>query len=888
MGVFEGDRPTEANEALAWAAGRLLSRMRELGLPGSDGERWSIAELRLSEDDYEWLYTTFASAEWSRFAELTRHANGRPSPQRPTVVQGLVLLAVVSECARRIATEQELWPCVEAQPLWRGKAELLDHGRERLLDRIYAATAALGIRECDPGADRQQHRDTIFLQFGFTRHGCVERLGDWLTGGTYAIRELLGLERGDDIRNASPSFRHLLRALRLYKQRKWTMEQMQAVLDDSPWVLPSWRDHLVAELDRSGELAYDADLDELPRRLLLGEPRLRWTGREPQLELAIRADRRWPTEYQAARYWVWLAGVRRLELRRSGDGYQPRPRQALLPLPCDDLPTTLKAWVGDDSGHTVESIGPWTLYDADREVNLWSARGQRTESDDPLARTLSYTMLLAPGHTVKPQPEEWSRTAAGCFYRLPENWPEETQVLDAAGQLVWQPATGERRRWPEWMDGVRAEVTGPVTFGDVPQVRVQVQAGTGIEWVQVDREPKVVPVNRPVTAEVSGSEIRAEPGGGSVVVNVGVWREGSERCRNLRVLLPLDADVLVRSGGEGKPDAWEVLRPDGAIRRTGHPPKLVCFRPQNAGGHELWAGGKFLGWMDLDAGRSTLSMPEWSPGLGEELALWRDGQKARALGTIVSAQPFENGMLDGDVLTLPRAEPPGPDHRVVWWGNDGGVAVLEPVGAGGAWLVEAPDPTTPRAVAVVWRGQLDSTWHDEHWCDGLGELGPEAAVVAGWLRLPLLGEPALSIFRAIAQDQGPQVLRSWLSARCLPADMAPPAEEVGEAMRAALGLDPAALGWGLRDLVSLLDGLSPAPVLRRLLGWDAAWTAGLLREWVVGHALATQGLTATGEVLDDLVRASGENVPDELRLLAEELAGVRQERERWLKSMQSP
>lgn len=889
MGVFEGERPTEVNQALLWAATHLVARAVDLGLFPADDMRWSTAQLRLSEEDYEWLYACVRGCDGQASFGLPRTMELAGQRVSRSEAAGLVLLVLIAEWARREGSEGELWPEVKLLDCWVRLGFLFEGQRETLNRYLRAAADRFGLRQCHRTSGSYHIVDTVFLQFGFTRRGCFERLGDWISGGgTYAMKELL--ERGDDPANASGSFRSLVRALRLYKRGRWPQRMLRDVLDASAWVLPEWREPLVEALGRTDALADDPGLDELPVRQLLGEPRLKWTGRDPHVELAIETDRRWPAGYQADRYWLWLAGRRQLELRRSGDGYQPWPRQAFVRLPCDGLPTTLNAWVGDSSGQGIESFGPWTLYDASSEINLWSERGRPIGARDPLDANQGYTLLLPPDYAVMPQPEGWSRTSIGCFHRLPVSWSPDTQVLDAAGQLVWRPATGERRRWPEWLDGVSAEVVGPVTFGDVPQVRVQVQAGTGIEWVQVDREPKVVPVDRPVTAVVRGSEILAAPGGGSIVVNVGVWREGSERCRALRVPLPLDADVLVRPGGEGEPDAWEVLRPDSAIRHTGHPPKLAFFRPRREGGHELWAGSKFLGWVDILAGRSTLSMPEWSPGLGEELAMWRGGAKVRVLGMVTTARPFAPGMVDGDVLVLPRDFPPGPDHQVACWCRDGRVELLEPVLGLVPWLVELPERTLPRAVALTWRRewQDDSTWCDEHWCDGLDELGPEAVVVAGWFRLPVLAEPALVTLRAIAQNHGPQVLRCWLGAQGLPPGVAPPPEDVGAVLGSELGLRPEELGWGLSDLVAMLDGLSPGPVLHRLLGWDAAWTTGLLREWVVEHALANLGLPSTGEILDELVFASGENVPDDLRRLAEEVAGVRQEQERWRKSMQLP
>jgi hypothetical protein len=114
-------------------------------------------------------------------------------------------------------------------------------------------------------------------------------------------------------------------------------------------------------------------------------------------------------------------------------------------------------------------------------------------------------------------------------------------------------------------------------------------------------------------------------------------------------------------------------------------------------------------------------------------------------------------------------------HEVIWWDQDGGLHQMRPRpwGEGNSrrddwWVVDLPPvATSPRAVAVAYKGHRLGAWWSVDWHEDLVAQGAEnpsgVAVLLRWLRLPLLAPSCLKSIRRFAEAHPEGVLSVWTS-----------------------------------------------------------------------------------------------------------------------------
>lgn len=202
---------------------------------------WSIAELRLSDADVEWLLSWFKSLN-----------TDLPSSE----ILGALLITLGSELCRSNSPEDAIWPTVRQllPENHRLQRELfLPNGDPTRLTReaISEGARALNLRHAMDLEGTQQWYETIKLQFGFTCRGAKKRLAEWLVGlgAPISVRYLNG-ELGEGKELQSDSFRSLWLALRQYRQylgEGRSEAEVKSQLENSPWVKPSWIDDLLIE-----------------------------------------------------------------------------------------------------------------------------------------------------------------------------------------------------------------------------------------------------------------------------------------------------------------------------------------------------------------------------------------------------------------------------------------------------------------------------------------------------------------------------------------------------------------------------------------------------------------------------------------------------------------
>lgn len=248
------------SSAFEWAQLILARRPRPCG-------DWSLCEIRLTAAEFASL------SAWGKnlsFAQFSLHSRSRVAFEisgqkyKGGTLLGLVLFLLESETARRQATEGMVWPCIRNLG-WSeevGACLFNTQGGASVLHRMLLQEAAETFKLRHLFGQEGVHSwiDSIFLQFGFTRRGALNRLGTWLHSPQIpvAVSQLLLSS------SASREFKELWTCLRKVSREKTHSEPQRRLLENSPWILPEWTADLLTAakkaqapshgwLDESGE-----------------------------------------------------------------------------------------------------------------------------------------------------------------------------------------------------------------------------------------------------------------------------------------------------------------------------------------------------------------------------------------------------------------------------------------------------------------------------------------------------------------------------------------------------------------------------------------------------------------------------------------------------------
>jgi hypothetical protein len=275
----------EDNAGIGKFVAAIESRCEELGL----ARPWSVAELRLDDDDYFRLGLWAGSLDGRTVREWTkddwRWAGPPVSPNRSRrACLGLLLLALAAEAARREATESTLWRYVRISPdqklRFHADADLFVQGQpnEAFKAALQAAAEEFGLRHVMDDDDTKRYYLTIFLQFGFTIRDAEHRLPAWLAG--QALQAAMENLTARESQLRSESFKALWWDLWRGRRGRLSAEALQQRLQRSPWVLPRWEETLLNLVGRSLPSSASRGKDTQPGSLdmILDRPRLVWPG----------------------------------------------------------------------------------------------------------------------------------------------------------------------------------------------------------------------------------------------------------------------------------------------------------------------------------------------------------------------------------------------------------------------------------------------------------------------------------------------------------------------------------------------------------------------------------------------------------------------------------
>ncbi|MFA5156986.1 MAG: hypothetical protein WC532_06305 [Candidatus Omnitrophota bacterium] len=204
---------------------------------------WSIAELRLADDDVKWLQSWFSC--WSPQSTEKWDSNYRR-------MFGSLFICVGAEVCREKSSEGSVWLAMrsilpESHILQRDL--FLSNGQPSFLTKSIIADAvrSLNLRHAMDIEGTQQWFVTIKLQFGFTYRGAKNRLAEWLVnlGRPQAVQYLDGESKFSEL--SSDSFQSLWRALMQYRRGLIEEKEVRATLQLSPWIKAHWIDDLLKE-----------------------------------------------------------------------------------------------------------------------------------------------------------------------------------------------------------------------------------------------------------------------------------------------------------------------------------------------------------------------------------------------------------------------------------------------------------------------------------------------------------------------------------------------------------------------------------------------------------------------------------------------------------------
>jgi len=412
---------------------------------------WSIAELRLDDDDREALwgwYGRLSRDELNAYLELGGPPAGATMEAEPEEVRrerlfsreeaiGLLLMATLSEQARRAGKLGIIWPAILQLKLQPSARALLFSDNDTPTTALRAALkeAALFFQlrhVFDDDEPRHLWASTLSLQYIFPVQDTKNHLAEWLVGHPQplALQRVLG---------GSPRFKAIWGKIAQCRKKK-DRDAIRDAIRDCCWfdghdahelsmdVLRS-----VSEPSGAGQTRADTEEsedEEFWGDRLLGEPRLRWApGQPPQLRAAVLPQ---PfgaspgSSLKKATLLVDGASPSWLFLRNG----QLEPLQPVeMPLPWREEAV---ATLHDPRQQVVLASQLLRLRQSGVELFELSDGGRRLESMPPGEQAMA--LWVPAGAQVTPELPAYP-VESGSLLTLTTPWPEQIEVREQGVQL---------------------------------------------------------------------------------------------------------------------------------------------------------------------------------------------------------------------------------------------------------------------------------------------------------------------------------------------------------------------------------------------------------------------------------------------------------------------
>lgn len=793
MSIFGHIRVDFGDRVIRDAAAAILDRADELDLRDRP---WSLAELRLDEDDYAWL------CDWIRLLkdpyvrtclDSWRNAGLPGRELKMHAALGLVLFAVIAETGRRHVQSKRLWSqVINVHFGGLAPSSLFVQGQpsQLLKDALERAARETGLRHVFGVEGLQNWYDSVQLQYGFSVPGAKARLAYWLIGQMppLSIEHLLG-----DGPLHSASFEVLWTSLRRLRKNRLTRAQCFQVLLDSCWVLPKSADALLdAALVNVAFDSGDADGDDEEVSLpFLTTPRLDWTPpAAPSFVCDVTNLGYFALE--APTYTLQVAGDVKLRLLRQPDGtYTSEPNEPVrLPL----ARPALRAELVDDLGD-VDVVTELRLWDAEDDVNVFAMpKGMPLENPHraSLRPASAYALLLADDLMVRPELTQWFQVpdAKSTLWHLPAGWkPSEVQVLLGDAEL-WRPiASSVEREVPEWARSVRVGRRPlRVRIGEQAEFDLSHAEGVEVGLVRVNKRTVAFERVNARTTRLAPITVEADPGANRMRFTIEVWRGGERRVVKCDVQLPMHGAARLEDTGWVPMTSSQVITVDDALNLPSrvYPPLAV-------------EGDKVSDWVLLEGDVFinrlwTRPRPiEQLGGLGAPLLAKKGCFNVVDEPMPVVAAVHDPGLVRSMVpspysrrfaLTVRgHVEPDDGKYQVVWWDSTGPVHMLAPEswhvlpeGVSTIWTVPKPSGAgEPLAIGISYGGQRAGAWWTEDWSGGLRSLfssnPKQAASMVRWLRLPIVDRRHIGVMSQLFTEHPQALVESWIRGLHLPSPL---------------------------------------------------------------------------------------------------------------------
>lgn len=820
------------------------------------GRLWSIAEIKITEDDISWLRSWFShiasrSTDSWVGSEMPVKLYGDTSVSYGQMF-GSLLVCAAAEVCRDESREDSVWPSIrsilpEAHPLIR---ELfLSNGQPSTLtkDIISDAVRCLNLRHVMDIEGTQQWFTTIKLQFGFTYRGAKNRLAEWLVnlGRPHAVQYLNG-ESDEFPELASKSFQSLWRVLTQFRRGLIKESEIRGTLELNPWIKLNWIDDLMMEAkakieslgveDRCYETAeaYNKEVSD-EQLCLISDIALEWPqGKPPRLvfhldrqaieeqvkgtelsELDFYIDGKKLCRWLRQRDGSWV-GSTRIFAEQDINKQQPnlKPRTFIVQ---SGITEPLAEWDFADSGLTEEVL----VFDL-KKGNLVKAGAELLE---PNRR---YAIVCDRNCEIQGQdPEEVfiNSKIARKVVRLVSPL-DENLCLIFDDFVLWQPVKAKDDNQPNL----------PITLSTSTRRIISLNDRTRLLLTGLPEDAESVKL----LIHTQTYELERNINGWTTTKDVTMTPELAAKQRRVRVRFSLKNRSFYQTprlefrvfgtamcNYEQDNDAgnmsFTILKQGVFLNRAGEPVKL-----------RIWTGQKDVGTMVLESnclvGRlrhQKIALRDF-PGHGGQLHFISEG-KRHGLGIICidkgCVNNFHPPMLgsDAQMFLLSDKDPKeATDEGYVlykWFvdknqkakfGKIPNESIL-PKSRKRVWKIR--DLCNPLAIALTWKGAwLGGWWNCELVCDYVNrrqDLPEHDFAIMKWLRVPILYSTLYPTIKKVILSVPCRFIKTWLSNYGLPQSIRPQ-EHIGgidSVIRSFLWNDfPSSQAKDAIKLISQLDG----------------------------------------------------------------------------------
>jgi len=789
---------------------------------------WSIAELRLSENDVKWLRSWFGCLtperveNWIKSATFAKHEDGIFVTYHQMFAS--LLICAGAEVCREESKEDSVWPAIrsilpESHAL---RHELfLSNGQPSSLtkDAIADAVRVLNLRHAMDIEGTQQWFVTIKLQFGFTYRGANNRLAEWLVslGRPHAVQYLNGESEFPEL--ISESFQSLWRALTQYRRGLIEETEVRTTLERNPWIKAHWIDDLLNEAKariatlgtREGQAAETETYEEevsgeeicpiagivlkwIPNTV----PRFRFQLDHQAIEdevvganlgdfLDFYVDGRKLHRWLRQRDGSW-AGVDYIYAEPYKHGEQPNLNPRTLVVQSSSGESLLE-WDFADSGLSADVLA----FDLERE-RMVKAGLERLDPNRQYAIVCDRKCELRGSNTV----EIFERNGISrkvIRLALPLN---ENLSIAYKDFVLWQPVKAENDQLPRFALSLTTQEGKILSLNDrsklflegLPEDAKSVKLLIHKKTYDVQRDDGRWCTSKDIviTPELAARQRRVR------VRFSFVGREYPHQKPRLALNLLGAAMLRHQQNANAEKVSFEVLKQGDRLNRSEGTTYLRIWTPEHDKGASVFEG-------DCQIGRLKYQKIRLRdvPGHGGELQVMSQGEphslgiSCLDTGYVRDYLPPMLGSSDAQLFLLSDKDhaEAGDDGYVLymWFVGKKGKARLrrlpdtsiQPSSSDRVWKIR--DSCDPMAIALTWKGSWLGAWWDlervRDYVNGQTDLPEHDFAIMKWLRVPVL-HSSLSTTFAKAVAQAPcRFIKTWLNDSGLPDGLKPHAHILG-------------------------------------------------------------------------------------------------------------